>query len=129
MVKGFMKKILILILFFNISNALASDEFVTNFNLEKFNEAQKNGKTVIVYSWNKYCVTCNKQKPILKQAKRDFSNFLFLYIEHVKNKDIVKKLDISFWSTIAIYKNKKQIAKAVGVIDKDEIYSLINKGI
>ena len=124
-----MKKILILILFFNISNALASDEFVTNFNLEKFNEAQKNGKTVIVYSWNKYCVTCNKQKPILKQAKRDFSNFLFLYIEHVKNKDIVKKLDISFWSTIAIYKNKKQIAKAVGVIDKDEIYSLINKGI
>ena len=124
-----MKKILILILFFNISNVLASDEFVTNFNLEKFNEAQKNGKTVIVYSWNKYCVTCNKQKPILKQAKRDFSNFLFLYIEHVKNKDIVKKLDISFWSTIAIYKNKKQIAKAVGVIDKDEIYSLINKGI
>ncbi len=124
-----MKKVLILILFFNISNALASDEFVTNFNLEKFNEAQKNGKAVVVYSWNKYCVTCNKQKPILKQAKSDFSNLLFFYIEHVKNKDIVKELDITFWSTIAIYKNKKQIAKAVGVVDKDEIYSLINKGI
>ena len=63
-----MKKILILFLLFNFTNAFAS-EFVTNFNKEAFAQAQDKGKTVVVYSWNKYCRTCNKQKTILKEAK------------------------------------------------------------
>ena len=123
-----MKKIFLLFLIFNFSNAFAS-EFKTNFSNEVFIKAQNEGKTVVVYSWNKYCVTCNKQKPILKQAKKDFNDVLFLYIEHVKNKDIVKELKINFWSTIAIYKNNKQISKTVGLVDKEEIYSHIKKGI
>ena len=123
-----MKKILILILFFKFSYVFAS-EFNTNFKKETFEQAQDNGKTVVIYSWNKYCVTCAKQKPVLTQAKKDFENVVFMYIEHVKNKDLVKNLNINFWSTIAVYKDKKQIAIAVGLTDKDQIYSLIKKGI
>ena len=123
-----MKKILILFLLFNFSNAFAS-EFVTNFDKKAFTQAQDKGKTVVVYSWNKYCGTCNKQKTILKEAKKDFENVIFFYIEHTKNKKTVKDLKINFWSTIAVYKNNKEISKAVGLIDKKEIYSLIKKGI
>ena len=123
-----MKKIFILILFFNFSNAFAA-EFVTNFTKEAFQQAQNNGRTVVVYSWNKYCASCAKQKPIISQAKKDFDEVLFLYIEHVKNKELVKELNINFWSTIAVYKNNKQIAKSVGMVNKDQIYSLIKKGI
>ena len=46
----------------------------TDFSKEVFIKAQNDGKTVVVYSWNKYCVNCNKQKPILKQAKKDFND-------------------------------------------------------
>ena len=123
-----MKKALILILFFNLSNAFAS-EYVTNFTKEAFEQAQNNGKTVVVYSWNKYCFTCAKQKPILKQAKKEFEDVLFLYIEHTKNKNLLKGLNINHWSTIAVYKENQQIAKGVGIVKKDEIYSLIEKGI
>ena len=123
-----MKKILLLILFFNFSNAFAS-EYVTNFTKEVFEQAQNNGKTVVVYSWNKYCFTCAKQKPILKQAKKEFEGVLFLYIEHTKNKNLLKGLNINHWSTIAVYKENQQIAKGVGIVKKDEIYSLIEKGI
>ena len=123
-----MKKAFILILFFNFSNALAS-EYTTNFTREAFEQAQNNGKTVVLYSWNKYCVTCAKQKPVLQQAKKDFENVLFFYIEHVKNKNLLKDLNINFWSTIAVYKNNKQIARGVGLVEKDQIYSLIEKGI
>ena len=123
-----MKKILLLILFFNFSNAFAS-EYVTNFTKEAFEQAQNNGKTVVVYSWNKYCFTCAKQKPILKQAKKEFEDVLFLYIEHTKNKNLLKGLNINHWSTIAVYKENQQIAKGVGIVKKDEIYSLIEKGI
>ena len=123
-----MKKALILILFFNFSNAFAS-EYTTNFTKQAFEQAQNNGKTVVLYSWNKYCVTCAKQKPILQQAKKDFKDVLFLYIEHTKNKNLLKDLNINFWSTIAVYRDNKQIARAVGVVEKDQIYSLIEKGI
>tara|TARA_B100000029_G_scaffold437545_1_gene452817 strand:- start:3 stop:374 length:372 start_codon:yes stop_codon:yes gene_type:complete len=123
-----MKKIFTLILFFYFSNAFAA-EFVTNFTKEAFQQAQNNGKTVVVYSWNKFCASCAKQKPIINQAKKDFDEVLFLYIEHIKNKKLVKELNINFWSTIAVYKNNKQIAKSVGMINKDQIYSLIKKGI
>ena len=123
-----MKKALILILFFNFSNAFAS-EYTTNFTKKAFEQAQNNGKTVVLYSWNKYCVTCAKQKPILQQAKKDFKEVLFLYIEHTKNKNLLKDLNINFWSTIAVYRDNKQIARSVGLVEKDQIYSLIEKGI
>ena len=102
-----MKKILIFILFFNFSYVFAS-EFNTNFTKDTFEQAQNNGKTVVVYSWNKFCGTCKKQKPILKQAIKDFENVLFLDFEHVKNKDIAEYLKINFWSTIAVYKDNKE---------------------
>ena len=123
-----MKKALILILFFNFSNAFAS-EYTTNFTKQAFEQAQNNGKTVVLYSWNKYCVTCAKQKPILQQAKKDFKDVLFLYIEHTKNTNLLKDLNINFWSTIAVYRDNKQIARSVGLVEKDQIYSLIEKGI
>ena len=90
---------------------------------------EKNGKTVVVYSWNKYCTTCAKQKPILLQAEKDFEDFLFLNYEQTKHENIAKFLNISYWSTIAIYKNNKQVSEAIGISNKDEIYSLIKKGI
>ena len=123
-----MKKIIILILFFNFSKSSAS-ELLTNFTTEQFQQAQFSGKSFVLYSWNKYCGSCSKQKPILKQAKNDFKNVLFLYIEHIKNKDLVKELNINFWSTIVVYKDNKEVAKSVGMVDKNQIYALIEKGI
>ena len=123
-----MKKILIIIFLLNFSKAFAA-EFSTNFNQEIFKNAQDNGKTVVVYSWNKYCGTCAKQKPIISEAKKYFKDVVFLDIEHEKNKDLVKNLNINFWSTIAVYKGNKQIASAIGITDKNKIYSLIQKGI
>ena len=117
------------ILFFLLSTNVFASEVKMNFTKDAFEDAQKNGKTIVVNSWNKFCFTCIKQEKIIREAKKDFNDVLFLYIEHVKNKDIVKELKINFWSTIAIYKNNKQISKTVGLVDKEEIYSYIEKGI
>jgi len=123
-----MKRILVLILFFNFSNVFAAD-FTSNFTKEVFEQAQEDGKTVVVYSWNKFCGTCAKQKPILKQARQDFNDIIFLDFELTKYKDIAKYLNISYWSTITVYKNSKQVAKAIGLDNKEDIYSLIKEGI
>ena len=128
MLQIIMKKILIII-FTIISFEAFGDEFKTNFTIDIFKKAQNNGKTVVVYSWNKYCTTCAKQKPILKQAEKDFKDFFFLNFEQTKYKDIAKFLNIDYWSTIAVYKNNKEIVKAIGLDGKNAVYSLIKKGI
>ena len=122
-----MKKFLFIISFILSTNTFAA-EVKMNFTKDAFESAQKTGKTVVVNSWNKWCYTCVKQEKIIKQAKKDFNDVLFLSYAQ-KNKDIAKYLNIDYRSTIVIYKDNKEIARAVGIIKKEEIYSLIEKGI
>ena len=123
-----MKKILVII-FILIPFHSLSIEKKTTFTLEKFNKAQEDGKIVVINSWNKSCSTCAKQVKILNEAEEKFKNMVFLSFEQNKNKDIAKLLNIDYWTTIIVYKNNKEIAREMGLTNKDKIYSLIKKGI
>ena len=123
-----MKKILIII-FVLIPFHSLSIEKKTTFTIEKFNKAQDDGKVVVINSWNKSCSTCAKQVKILNEAEEKFKNIVFLSFEQNKNKDIAKLLNIDYWTTIIVYKNNKEIAREMGLTNKDKIYSLIKKGI
>ena len=101
----------------------------TTFTLEAFNEAQKTGKTIVINSWNKFCGTCARQTKILNEAQKDFPDVIFLSYEQTKHKDIAKLLNVDYWATIIVYKNSKEVAKAIGVTSKSDIYSLIKKEI
>ena len=112
-----------------ISTSSFAAEYETNFNIEKFKFAQKNGKIVVIHSWNKSCGTCAKQKPILEKAKKDFENVIFMNFEQTKNKDIAKLLKVDYWTTIVVYKNNKELAREIGLYNQEDIYNLIKKGI
>ena len=101
----------------------------TTFTLDTFNEAQKTGKTIVINSWNKFCGTCARQTKILNEAQKDFPDVIFLSYEQTKHKDIAKLLNVDYWATIVVYKNNKEIGKAIGITSKDDIYSLIKKEI
>ena len=119
-----MKNLSILILvFLGISSYAISKE--TTFSNEIFKNAQLEGKTVVVNSWNKTCTTCAKQVKILDQAKKDFKNIVFLSFEQTKDKEIAKSLGINYWTTIVVYKNSKELSRTIGQADKDKIYSQI----
>jgi len=122
-----MKKLLLLLLFILSSSAFA-EEVEMNFKKDIFISAQKSGKTVVINSWNKWCFTCIKQEKIIKQAKEDFKDVLFLSYAQ-KNKEIANYLSIDYRSTIVVYKNNKEIVRAMGITKKEDIYSLIKKGI
>ena len=112
-----------------ISTSSFAGEYETNFNIEKFKFAQNNGKIVVIHSWNKSCGTCAKQKPILEKAKKDFENVIFMNFEQTKNKDIAELLKIDYWTTIVVYKDNKELARAIGLYNEKDIYNLIKKGI
>ena len=99
-----------------ISTSSFAGEYETNFNIEKFKFAQNNGKIVVIHSWNKFCSTCAKQKPILEKAKKDFENVIFMNFEQTKNKDIAELLKIDYWTTIVVYKDNKELAREIGLL-------------
>jgi len=122
-----MKKILFILFFIATPEVFASDVEM-NFTKDAFINAQKSGKTVVVNSWNKWCYTCVKQEKVFKQARDDFKEVVFFSYAQ-KNKNIEDYLNIDYRSTIVVYKNNKEILRAVGITKKEEIYSLIKKGI
>ena len=123
-----MKKLLIL-LFTLISFNTFAVEKETTFTQDLFNEAQKNGKIVVINSWNESCGTCAQQTKVLNEAEKEFKDILFLSYEQTANTDIAELLNIDFWTTIVIYKNNIEVSRSIGQTDKSEIYSFIKKGI
>jgi thioredoxin 1 len=119
-----MKNILIFILLiFSLNSVAICKE--TTFTDEVFQKSQLDGKTVVIHSWNKTCVTCAEQVEILKQAEQDFKDVIFLSFEQTKDKKIAKFLEIDYWTTIVIYKDNKELSRTIGQTDKDKIYSQI----
>ena len=119
-----MKNILIFILLIFSLNSVAMTK-ETTFTDEVFQKSQLDGKTVVIHSWNKTCVTCAEQVEILKQAEQDFKDVIFLSFEQTKDKKIAKFLEIDYWTTIVIYKDNKELSRTIGQTDKDKIYSQI----
>ena len=124
-----MKKIILIFFLLISTNVFSAEENKLNFTIQKFEEAKKNGETVVVTAWNKYCGTCKRQKAVLDQAEKDFKDVLFLYYNHPKMKDIAKYLKIDRRSTILVYKGNTEVSRTIGQLDKSVIYSDIKKGI
>ena len=119
-----MKNILIIIFALFTMKAFAVDKSTT-FNNEIFQNAQLEGKTVVINSWNKTCYTCGKQVKILNEAEKEFPSILFLSFEQTKDKEIAKSLGIEYWTTIVVYRNNKEISRTIGQTKKSKIYSQI----
>ena len=123
-----MKKFILILILLIPTNVFSFDK-VTNFDLKKLIDTQNSGKTIVVHSWNKYCSTCAAQFKVFDQALKDFKNVEFMFYEQNKNKDIARSLGIQYWTTIVVYKGKDEIAREIGLTNKDQIYKLIKKGI
>ena len=122
-----MKKLFILI-FCLISFQSIASEKKTTFNEEVFNNAQSEGKIVVVSSWIKYCSSCASQMKVLNKAKDDFQNIIYLNFD-VRNKEISKLLNVQYQTTLLIFKKNKEIYRSVGVTSKSKIYKAIEKSL
>ena len=122
-----MKKLFILI-FCLISLKSIASEKKTTFNEEVFNNAQSEGKIVVVSSWIKYCSSCASQMKVLNKAKDDFQNIIYLNFD-VRNKEISKLLNVQYQTTLLIFKKNKEIYRSVGETSKSKIYKAIEKSL
>tara|TARA_Y100000589_G_C27148387_1_gene627869 strand:+ start:882 stop:1250 length:369 start_codon:yes stop_codon:yes gene_type:complete len=122
-----MKKIffLFLILFASVATAM---EKKTTFDLDSFNQAQSEGKIVVVSSWIKYCTSCASQMKALNILKDDFQNLEYFTFE-VTNKEIAELLNVQYQTTLLIFKDNKEVHRSIGVTNKKAIYEVIKSSI
>tara|TARA_Y100001970_G_scaffold7020_1_gene8063 strand:- start:8034 stop:8423 length:390 start_codon:yes stop_codon:yes gene_type:complete len=129
-----MKKILILILISFSTISIASEK-KTTFNKQSFDEAQSQGKVVIVSSWIKYCSSCASQMKVLNEAKNngELLDIKFDEIEYfsfdVTNKEIANLLNVKFQTTLLIFKNNKEVYRSLGETSKELIYQALKNTI
>ena len=123
-----MRKVLLILIILFSTNAY-SFEKTTNFTFKKFKEAQMKNRTIVINSWNKNCTTCDAQSIVFAEALHDFKNVDFFFYEQTEHKEIATALNIKFWTTIVVYKGKEVVAKEIGLVNKEEIYKMIKKGI
>ena len=129
-----MKKILILILISFSTISIASEK-KTTFNKQSFDEAQSQGKVVIVSSWIKYCSSCASQRKVLNEAKNNgkLLDIKFDEIEYfsfdVTNKEIANLLNVKFQTTLLIFKNNKEVYRSLGETSKELIYQALKNTI
>ena len=129
-----MKKIFTLIFcFFALSVSAMEKE--TTFKKNLFEQAQSEGKIVIVSSWIKYCSSCASQMKVLKEAKKKgkLSDINFDNIEYfsfdVTNRNIADLFNVQYQTTLIIFKNKEEVYRSLGETTKDLLYEAIKSSI
>ena len=129
-----MKKIFTLIFcFFALS--VSAGEKETTFKKNLFEQAQSEGKIVIVSSWIKYCSSCASQMKILNKAKKEgkLSDIEFTNIEYfafdVTNKEIANLFNIQYQTSLLIFKGSKEVYRSIGETTEDLIYEAIKTSI
>jgi len=122
-----MKKIFIIFFCLFAFNAY-SIEKKTSFNKDLFNQAQLEGKIVIVSSWIKYCSSCASQMKVLNTAKDDFENIEYFTFD-VTNKEIAELLNVKYQTTLLIFKENKEVYRSIGETTRDLIYKAIQSSI
>ena len=101
------------------------------FDKAEFEKAQSAGKSVALHFHADWCPTCKKQAPILKEilGEKEFAGMVGFTADYDKEKELKKMMKVSKQSTIVVFKGTKEIVQSTGVTSKDDIKSLLSKGL
>ena len=96
--------------------------------MSKFSEIINQEKPVLVDFFAEWCGPCKMMSPILKEVKDIFQDKVsILKIDVDKNQAIAAKYQVRGVPTLIIYKEGKQVWRQSGVVQKNELVSILNR--
>ncbi len=110
-------------------NAFAAERFT--YELEAFQAALNAGKPILVHVTAPWCPECKAQKPIVAAlAERpEYKGLTIFEVDFDTQKDALRGLRVQKESTLAIYKGKAEVARAVGITKREAIETLMKRAL
>ena len=96
---------------------------LTTENFE--NEVLNSNKTVIVDFWAEWCGPCKAFSPVIDEVAEERKDIKVCKVNVDEQRQLASKFKIMSIPTLLIIKNGEITNRSVGLISKDEIYSLI----
>ena len=95
--------------------------------MANFTELIKQSDLVLVDFYADWCGPCKMMSPILTEVKKHFNDKLkVLKINVDNNQSLSAKLQIRGVPTLMLYKNNQQVWRQSGVVDANQLISLVN---
>lgn len=95
--------------------------------MSKFSEIINQNKPVLVDFHAVWCGPCKMMAPILKEVKDSIGDGVqILKIDVDKNQALAARYQVKGVPTLLLFKNGKQVWRQSGVVQKNELISIIN---
>lgn len=94
--------------------------------MSNFSEIISRSKLVLVDFYAEWCGPCKTMHPILKEVKDALSNEIsIIKIDIDKNQSLTDKYRVKGVPTFILYKNGIQVWRQSGILQKNELITLI----
>ncbi|MHB0755958.1 thioredoxin [Polaribacter sp. M15] len=96
--------------------------------MSKFSEIINQEKPVLVDFFAEWCGPCKMMSPILKEVKDSLGDQVsIIKIDVDKNQTLASKYQVRGVPTLMLYKSGKQVWRQSGMVQKNELVSIIDK--
>ena len=95
--------------------------------MSRFSDIIDQDKPVLVDFFAEWCGPCKTMSPILKEVKDSLGETVsIIKIDVDKNAPLAAKYQVRGVPTLILFKNGKQLWRQSGVVQKNDLISLIN---
>lgn len=95
--------------------------------MANFTELIKQSDLVLVDFYADWCGPCKMMSPVLTEVKKHFNDKLkVLKINVDNNQSLSAKLQVRGVPTLMLYKSNQQVWRQSGVVDANQLISLVN---
>ncbi|WP_077404586.1 thioredoxin [Cellulophaga omnivescoria] len=96
--------------------------------MSKFSEIINKDIPVLVDFYAEWCGPCKAMSPILKDVKESLKDQVsIIKIDVDKNQTLASKYQVKGVPTLVLFKNGKQVWRQSGVLQKNELLSIITQ--
>lgn len=105
---------------------------VLHISSKEFDDTLKSDKPVLVDFWAPWCNPCKMLGPELEAAEAELSGKVVvakINIEEGDNKALASKMNVASIPNMVLFKDGKEIDRAVGYMEKADLVAFLSKHI